>query len=329
MLRDAVSTKRIDPLLGDAELALSEMFYPAGFPLRLATNSRDVLDAAGQSWGLFQKEFDTPAMEFRVLVEPGGQVAAEPTFRKQGHLLLYVSDAHNFAVGDSRTLSAGFNLSQATAAEGAGLRWFYLEAMAYMLLTQRYVVSLHAGCVARNGGGILICGPSGAGKSTLAFACARAGLTYVSDDCTRLLAGSAERMAIGNPHRVRFRQDAARHFPELGGYLAATLPNGKFSIELPTSVFPAIDTASLCPIRALVFLDRAGDGPPRAERMRAEDVAESLIEELPSYGPEVNAMHETAIHGLTGLPAWRLRYASLDDGVRLLSELAVPAESRA
>jgi hypothetical protein len=324
--REGVQGMRIDPLLGDLDLALSGTFYPAGFPLRIATNSPHVLQAAAESWAPFEPEFNTPPMEFRVVVEAAGELAAEPRFRKQRHLLSFVSDAHNFATGDSLTLSASFHLSEATAADRVWLRWFFLEAMASMLLTQRYVVSLHAACVVSNGAGILICGKSGCGKSTLSFACARAGFTYVSDDCTWLLCASEDRMAIGKPHQVRFRHDAARHFPELEGYLASAHPNGKLSIEVPTSLFPEVRTAGRCPIRCLVFLDRQSDGPARVERMPAADAVESLLVDLPSYGTEVNAMHEKTIHHLTGLPAWRLRYRALDDAVRLLSEILPPAD---
>src|ERR1035438_2334312 len=230
---ETMRPKRIDPLLCDLDLALSATFHPAGFPLRIATNSPHVLEAAAEYRAAFDRQFDTPAMEFRVVVEPAGDLAREPTFRKQLHLLSFVSDANNFATGDSRTLSATFHLSEATAANHLWLRWFYLESMAYMLLTQRYVVSLHAACVARDGAGILICGPSGCGKSTLSFACARAGFTYVSDDCTWLLLDSADRQAVGRPHQFRFRHDAARHFPELAGYVPIAHPNGKLSIEVP------------------------------------------------------------------------------------------------
>ena len=99
--REAVQTKRIDPLLCDLDLTLSGTFYPAGFPLHIATNSPHVLQAAEESWAPFHRAFDTPAMEFRVVVEPGGDIAAAPTFRKQRHLLSFVSDAHNFATADT------------------------------------------------------------------------------------------------------------------------------------------------------------------------------------------------------------------------------------
>src|ERR1019366_10111703 len=148
--------KRLDPLLYDLDLALSGAFHPACFPLRIATNSPHVLAAAAESWAAFDRQFDTPPMEVRGVVEPAGDLPPEPTFRKQLHLLSFVSDAHNFATGDSLTLSATFHLSEATAANHVWLRWSYLESMAYMLLTQRYVVSLHAACVARHGAGILL-----------------------------------------------------------------------------------------------------------------------------------------------------------------------------
>jgi hypothetical protein len=315
--------KRIDPLLCDLDLSLSGTFYPAGFPLRIATNSPHVLAAAAESWATFRREFDTPPMEFRVVVEPAGDLAREPTFRKQLHLLSFVSDAHNFAAGDSLTLSATFHLSEATAANHVWLRWFYLESMAYMLLTQRYVVSLHAACVARDGVGILLCGKSGCGKSTLSFACARAGFTYVSDDCTWLLLDSEDRLAIGKPHQFRLRHDAARHFPELAGYVPIAHPNGKLSIEVPASLFPAVRTQGRCSIHSLVFLDRESGGPARVEPIRPEDAVTALLADLPSYGAEVNAMHEKTIHHLATLPAWHLRYRALDDAVRLLSELPV------
>src|ERR1700690_1042780 len=119
--------KRIDPLLCDLDLAFSATFHPAGFPLRIATNSPHVLAAAAESWAAFDRQFGTPTMEFRVVVEPAGDLAGEPTFRKQLHLLSFVSDAHNWATGDCLTLSATFHLSETTVANHVWLRWCYLE----------------------------------------------------------------------------------------------------------------------------------------------------------------------------------------------------------
>ena len=277
------------------------------------------MEAAAESWGAWQCEFQTDPLDFRVVVEAAGGLAPEPVFRKQGRLLCFVADAYNFAMADSATLASGFYLSLKTAEDHAWLRWFFFEAMAYMLLTQRYLVSLHTACVVRNGGGILLCGKSGAGKSTLAFACARAGFTYLADDCTWMLAGSEDRVAIGKPQQVRLRHDAVRHFPELEGYIASARPNGKLTIEVPTALFPDVATVGRSPVRCLVFLDRESGDVARVEPMSSAAAVNLLLADMPSYGAEVNALHDKTIHALADLPAWRLTYCALDDAIRLLS----------
>ena len=308
-------------MLCDVALPLAGTFYPVGFPLRLATNSRDVMEAACEAWGAWERASDTEPLEFRAAVEPGGEMAGAPAYRVHAGLLSFVAGAHNFATADTRRLTACFFLSEKTCADHAVLRWLFLEAMAYMLLTQRYVVSLHAACVARTGAGILLCGSSGAGKSTLSVACARAGFTFLSDDCTWILTGTDAPVAIGKPHQARLRGDAARHFPELEGFPARELPNGKLSMEVPTSLLSGVRTAPRIGVGTLVFLDREDYGAARIESMGSDEAAALLLQDLPSYGPEVNAVHERTIGRLAGLPAWRLTYSRLEDAIRVLREL--------
>ena len=311
--------ERYDPMLSDVELPLSGTYYPAGFPLRLATNSRHVMEAACEAWGAWELIFDREPLDFRVVVRPEGEASAAPVYRVQAALLSFVADAHNFATADTRTLAAIFFLSEKTVADHTLVRWLFLEAMAYMLLTQRYVVSLHAACVARDRGGILLCGSSGAGKSTLSVACARAGFTFLSDDCTWIQTGTDTPIAIGKPHQARLRGDAARHFPELEGLPARALPNGKLSMEVPTSLLSGVRTATQSEIGTLVFLDRRTEGTARVETMPADEVATLLLQDLPSYGPEVNAAHERTVGILATLPALRLTYSTLDDAIRILT----------
>jgi hypothetical protein len=312
---------RYDPLLSDIDLPLEGTFHPAGFPLHLATNSRDVLEAACEAWGAWDRAFHTDPLRFRVVVRPPGAVAAAPVYFAQSGLLSCVADAHNFASADTRTLSASFLLSEKTCADHALLRWLFLDAMAYMLLTQRYVLSLHAACVAHRESGILLCGRSGAGKSTLSVACARSGFTFLSDDCTWILTGTDSPVAIGKPHQARLRADAARHFPELEGVPARALPNGKLSMEVPTSLLAGVHTARKIGVGTLVFLDRTSDGAAQVKRMDSSEAAALLLQDLPSYGPEVNAAHERTVGILAALPAWRMSYRKLADAIRLLSEL--------
>lgn len=310
---------RYDPMLSDIDLPLVRTFHPAGFPLHLASNSQHVIDAACESWGAWDRMFDIAPLQFRVVVRPDGAVSPAPAYRVHAGLLSFIGDRDNFATADIARLTASLFVSQQTAADRTLLRWLFLDAMAYMLLTQRYVVSLHAACVARNGVAVLLCGRSGAGKSTLSVACARAGFTFLADDCTWILTGTDNPVAIGKPHQARLRGDAARHFPELTGQPARALPNGKLSMEVPTSLLSGVTTARQSAVGRVVFLDRHGEGEPRLEPMPPSEVQALLLADLPSYGPEVNAAHEHTVALLSNLPAHRLTYNSLADAIRLLA----------
>jgi hypothetical protein len=313
---------RIDPLSIDAPLPLTGAFRPLGFPLEIATNSPHVLEAAEESWGHFAAEWEVPPVRFSVLVRPEGGLCDSTTHHAQGHLYAVVGDAHNFAMLDLRALAASMFVSQQTAADHSWLRWFFVESLAYTLLAQRYVVPVHAACIARDGAGLLLCGSSAAGKSTLAYAAARAGWTYVTDDCVFLLADSPGRAAFGRCLHIRFRPDAAQIFPELAGSLARLRPNGRLSFELPMSAFPEIHTADRACLRAMVFLDREHDHTD-VEPLGAKEAAARLLAEMPSYGPEVNAMHERTVLRLAESAAFRLRYRTLDDALRLLDGLTL------
>jgi hypothetical protein len=309
-----------DPLLHDLELPLAATFYPLGFRVRVLTNSPEVHAAASESWGRYKPEFDRPALEIRVIVRPEGDLAPEPAFLSQGHLLTVISDKDNFACADLRALFTYAFVSEKTVADHSWFRWFFLEPMVYFLLAQRYTMPMHAACVAKDGGGILLTGVSGAGKSTLAYACARAGWTFISDDATALLQDSEDRIAIGKPHEARVRDDAPRLFPELEGYCTRARPNGKLSIEIPMDEFGNIRSALQCRIDAIVFLDR-GPGTPHLDDVAAEDATASLLSDMPSYGSETRARHECTIRRLMKVPAYRLRYERLEDAIRILDAL--------
>ncbi len=317
----ALANNFYDPLLHDVELPLAVDYYPLGFRVRVLSNSPDVQAAALESWRWYGPEFDRPPLEVRIIVRAEGGLAPEPTFLSQAHMLSVVSDRDNFACVDFQSRFAYAFVSRETAADHAWLRWYFLEPLAYLLLAQSYTMPMHAACIACGGRGILLSGASGAGKSTLAFACARAGWTFVADDATCLLQESEDRVAIGKPHQARVRDDAPRLFPELEGYCTRARPKGKLSIEIPMEAFPQIQTALHCRIEAIVFLDRRS-GTPRLEAATGEETTETLLAEMPSYGHQVRRRHERAVRRLLEAPAYRLRYERLEDAIALLDGLA-------
>ena len=320
--RESLVLNHVDVLRLDTELPLEGTYYPIGFRLHVATNSHDVLRAAEESWGGNQQEYECEAIEYRVQVAQEGEATGIPVHRAQEHLYSVVSDPHNFAQIDRERLFASFFVSQATAADHTGLQWHYLESLAYMLLAQRYVAPVHSACVARNGRGLMLTGASGAGKSTLSFACARAGWTFVSDDCVFLLVESGTRIAIGRPRHARFRIDAPGLFPELEGYAAHARPGGKISIEAAMTVFPEIRTAANAVVETVVLLDRQETAEPSLKIIDAEEALVVLSRGGPNYGPKVNGLHERTIRRLADVPAYRLQYSELKDALRLLDEIA-------
>ena len=317
---EAVTKTYRDPVSHDIELPLEAFHFPQGFRLKLLTNSAEVHAAAEESWGFQRLEFERPALEVRIVVRDQGCLANEPAFLSQGHIITLVADRDNFGCVDFRSLFAYAFVSRQTAADHSWFRWYFLEPLVYLLLTQTYTLPIHAACIAKNGRGLLISGASGAGKSTLAFASARAGWTFVSDDATSLLQDSDDRIAIGRPHQARVRDDAPQFFPELEGYVTRARPNGKLSIEIPMADFPAIRTALHCSIESVVCLDRR-PGRPSLERISGEESGAALASEMPTYGHEVRGRHERTINRLVSLPAYRIRYQRLEDAIALLETI--------
>jgi hypothetical protein len=319
------STKEafFDALSERAGLPITDRFYPLGFPLEIITNSAEVIDVAIESWGRQESEFEQEPVRIRIHVEvgKGDETYYNPTYRSYSGLLMIVSDRHNFAVCDLVSRAGWCVISSQAVADRGWFRWYFLEAMTYLLLAQRDTVPIHAACVAHKERGVLLCGSSGMGKSTLAFACAQAGWTYVSDDATMLLQGSQAREVLGKPHRFRFRPAALNLFPELQGYGSSAHTNGKPTVEVPASAFPEISTAFRCQIHAIVFLNRQDGTHPVAQLLDRSDALDRLARETPDYGNPTRDRHLEALRCLATAPAWELRYASFPEARELLSGL--------
>jgi hypothetical protein len=309
-----------DPLWHDVALPLTGRYCALGFRVDIATNSQAVLDAAAESWGMYGPEFASKPVELQIIVRPGAR-GREPVVRGRRHYFSIVSDRDNFAFYDAETFFGYCFVTGETVADSGWFRFHYLEAMTYMLLAQRYAMPVHAACVARGDKGVLLYGHSGAGKSTLAWACARAGWTYVTDDGVWLLPEAEDGAVLGRCNQIRFKVDAPQLFPELSVYASRLRPNGKMSLEVPLSAFPLIRTASRCHVGWVVVLARERGAVARAETVTAAEVACLLLEDMPRYGEEVRARYEAVVGRLLRVPCYRMIYNDLDDAVRFLSDL--------
>lgn len=249
-----------DPTLSTFEFPLRGAYYPLGFPLTLETNSEDVIKAANEGWRHFSQTFDTPPVRIALGVTESDTIPLnlQSTFRSREHLMSVIADLENFYTCDfDRGYTFGW-VTRAVASDHPLLRYRFLTGAANMMLEQLVLAPLHGALVVRNGCGVLLFGESFAGKSTLAYACARAGWTYVSDDASFLVRSRADNYAVGEAHSIRFRDDARAFFPELADHLPVVRPNGKIGLELFTSELPIATAAGSC-IHHVVFLNRRED----------------------------------------------------------------------
>ena len=116
---------------------------------------------------------------------------------------------------------------------------------------------MHAACVARNGVGVLLCGDSGAGKTTLAYACAKAGWTYVTDDGSYIVHGRDDLLVVGNCNQIRFRPGGKLIFPELDGReMTQREEKSKPSIEVNSKEMEGDRHSPTATAQYLVLLNR-------------------------------------------------------------------------
>jgi len=317
---NAVEIRINDPLLYRAPLPYTGRYYPYGFPVDVASDTREVLDAAEQSFGAYAPRFGRPPIRLHVLTSRGSGVRPPaPVLRGQRHLLLSVSDQENFAVIDRRERFGYSCVTRATVADRVFFRWHFLDAQVYILLELNYFTSLHAACVAWDGAGVLLYGESGVGKSTLTYACARRGWTYISDDASSVV-WDGDRTVLGEPHHFRFRAEAPDLFPELRGRTVGYELDRKPTIEVFTADLP-IRTAPECRVEYIAFLDRCPGIRAGMTRIGKEETRERLQQDMPAFDPELDARRRTVVESMAEAPAFALRYSNCEEATLLLERI--------
>jgi hypothetical protein len=311
-----------DPVLSAFELPFRHMFYPLGFPIEIETNSAEVIAAASEGWGAFQPAFDEMAVRLCLGVMKGGgePLPPESVIRSREHMMSIVADAENFVVCDfNRGFAFGW-VTEDTAADHPLLRYRFLVSGGATLVEQRAFAAMHGALVARNDSGVMLAGDSFAGKSTLAYACARAGWTYVSDDGAFLVRARDDRYAVGDPYSIRFRPDAPRLFPELADRLPTARPNGKVAIEILTAEL-GLATAPGCRVDHVVYLNRERPGPARLRQVAKQRMLDECGR-FTSFGTqEVRAAQLRCYERMLDAQFWEMQYSDLDDAVARLERL--------
>jgi hypothetical protein len=302
-------------------LSLHKMFYPLGFPAEVRTNCTGVLEIMEELWGKFERQHDTEPILADVHVVEGSSTECPPApvYRYMAPLLLGVADGDNYCVSDLQRSKSQITISRAALQSKLYAGYFLLGSPVTHVAT-RFTTPVHAGCVALDGKGVLLCGDSGAGKSTLSYACAGAGWTFISDDGSFVINDREDRMVTGDCHRVRFRPTTAELFPELEGLEITPRAAGKPSIELPTAPMPHMSCAQNAQVDYIVFVNRYSGGAQELRPYR-KDVARYAMQQT-FYGlPEVRKKNNETIERLLEAEVFELRYTELDWGIDRLQRL--------
>ncbi len=312
-----------DPLLCKVELPLRGVFYPLGFAFEIFTNSQAVLDAASQSWGHSQQRDSGPTLQLRVGVTAGisGNCPPGPVVRGQQNLLSIVADAQNQAILDLKGGFAFAWLTEDALEHPSYARYHFIEAVALILISTSYATPIHAACVSRHGRGMLLCGPSGAGKSTLAYACARSGWVFTSDDSSYLKYHTDEPRIVGNSHQFRFRPSAKDLFPELRGRSVTPRAEGKPSIEVPTTELPGLVTADEALVHHIIVLNRWPSAHAELLPLPRE-AAQDYFEQYLQLPHKIQQLQSEALKNLGDADVYELRYQDLQQAIACLELLA-------
>jgi hypothetical protein len=243
-----------------------------------------------------------------------------PECRIEGHRLICIADTENGMVIDLESGCADVWVNRSTAESLSYLRYHFIEAAALSLISMLRAVALHGACVEVRGRGVLLCGDSGAGKTSLAFAGARSGWKYVSDDASYLDLHRADGTVVGNCHKIRFRDKGAQLFPELGSCPISHRVAGKPSIELFTEEFPDLVVGDSAKVKYIVFLHRgelANRGLGLLSPHRAlEYFSRFLLMPAASGSPVEHALQELLKAGI-----YELRYSDLDEAIGCIERL--------
>jgi hypothetical protein len=291
-----------------------------GVPVDIETNSAAVLRVTEQIWGGYPRFARTAAIAgasavtFRIAVSDGDALIAPFSSMPvgQGHLVTMVHGASNFAVCDLKTSFAFARLTRDVANNSAYFRYHFLEPAVYVMINARYLSPLHASCVELNGRALVFCGNSGAGKTSLAYACARKGWKYLSDDATHIVRGRPDHTVAGRPLSIRFRETARNLFPELKAWTPERRPNGKLDLEINTSDL-GLETAFESKACGVVFLARQSPGArPRIDPFPAAEALEEFSRAACFGDAAIRAEQTATFRRFTELPIMQLSYGNPD-----------------
>lgn len=159
----------------------------------------------------------------------------------------------------------------------AAYLFFTLPLMEVMKRRKRF--PLHAGCVARDGRGVLLAGTSGSGKSTLTAALVRDGWDFLSDDTVFVTRHVGVTSVWGFSDEIDCSDDTAGMLAELCHLTGEPTPAGRSKHPVDVEKAFGVLPVPVCRPHALVLPGISGE---RDSVMRPVSASHALRELVPN-----------------------------------------------
>jgi hypothetical protein len=195
-----------------------------------------------------------------------------------------------------------------------------LECLVLYLVTRFRPATLHASAVVWKGMCVLLAGPGRSGKSTLAYACARAGMQVVSDDCVRVDSSGSRVRVWGNPWFMHLRPDSGRFFPELHGFEPTPQLSGELKIQIDTECIWSGCCLPLAQVNSALVLERSRCSHSRVEYADVREVAEALMPPGAPFPADLVAVERGAELAASCRPGRLILGADIHEAVAVIRE---------
>ncbi len=322
----------LDPFGESAPLRLRRRLDLLGCRIEFLADSPalfELVDAAYSGLPALRLDERPVELQVRLVLREGPALPAlpaEPTMQGGPGLLCAIVDADNHAIVMPAQRQAQVTISRGLLAYPYNARYELLEFAVFTLAARaRCLLPLHAGCVGRNGQGLLLIGLSGAGKSTLSLHAMQRGMDFLTEDASFL--ASEDLAIVGISNFLHLRDDALDLIEDAG--LRAQVSQSprirrrsgveKYELDLRQSAGSL--AAAPLKLAGLVFIDRQAAGTePALQPLARPQLLEGLAASQPYARGQVG--WEQWAQQLSHLPAHVLRRSPHPrEGARLLDEL--------
>jgi hypothetical protein len=292
--------------------SLHAEFAVMGRRIRLETNSPTVLSHISNTFKRYKHEEREGTKFLWRIVSDSSSGLRPPLSRRiafsDGGLRFVNLNQRAFLAVDLDAREATAFLSPELCEDEMGFYSPFLSDLFDLSSAALGLTEVMAGCVARDGRGLLVFGSPRSGKTTAGYFAGKMGLEFHGDQVTCLELVSGELKAWGQFWPAAFRPETVEFLPEIEGIVRPfryrdltllCLDNGTFLPPQASSVSPA----------ACVFLDRCAAGSPRLTRINKEELTPLLFSSLPFVEDRrFELQRKQVVQCLAGVPAYHLAY---------------------